>query len=77
MSLKTERGKIVPKFTLFWRDGKREVINGSTIAEAMNSVYGGNTIIGLLDFYEDGDCKDYIWDDEVKEWRRNQDTLSF
>ncbi len=55
-------------FTLYWRDGKRETVEGSTVSEAItNAGYGGGAL-RALDFYAVGDCKQYKWDSEERNW---------
>lgn len=49
-------------YTLFWLDGKREVVHGATIAEAMTSAGYGGGAVRALDFYASGDRDDYQWD---------------
>ena len=61
-----------PKFTLYWRDGKREVVQGRTIAEAMTlSGYGGGAV-RALDFYASGDDHNYTWVPDERDWTRNE-----
>ena len=46
------------QFTLFWFDGRTELVEGNTIVEAFNNAgYGGGELRGL-DFYDDGDARD-------------------
>lgn len=59
-----------PKFTLFWLDGKREVVEGRTIAEAMTLAGYSSGALRALDFYANGDCDDYRWLPEEREWKR-------
>lgn len=58
-----------PKFTLFWLGGKREVVQGRTIAEAMTLAGYGGGAVRALDFYASGDNTEYRWDDDKREWR--------
>lgn len=58
------------KFTLFWLDGKREVIEGRDVADAMNSAGYGQGSIRALDFHANGDNKEYAWDAGAKSWER-------
>lgn len=57
-----------PKFTLFWRDGKREVVSGRTPAEAMTLAGYGGGALRALDFYTSGDTDDWKWIKETREW---------
>lgn len=59
-------------FTLFWRDGKREVVSTvrGTVRDAlMHSGYGQGAI-AALDFWADGDCKDYVWNKNKHAWEK-------
>lgn len=57
------------KFTLFWIDGKSEVIQGAEIADAFRRSGYGNGDRKLLDFYASGDeTENYAWDIERKKW---------
>lgn len=48
-----------PKFTLFWRTGEREVIQGRTIAEVLAG-YGGGWMPDLA-FWADGDDTSWVY----------------
>jgi hypothetical protein len=56
------------KFTLYWRTGDREVIEGETVARAMTAAGYGGGAIGALDFYAYGDNHEYVWDALSHEW---------
>lgn len=56
-------------FTLFWKDGKREVVRGLHAADAMTAAGYGGGAIGALDFYAAGDCHDYAWDVVKRNWK--------
>ena len=57
-----------PKFTLYWRTGKREVVQGRTIAEAMTLAGYGGGAARALDFYASGDNMEYKWVESNREW---------
>jgi hypothetical protein len=58
------------KFTLYWLDGKSEVITGETAYEAMvHAGYGGGAM-SALDFWAYGDNKDYVWNKEKRKWNK-------
>jgi hypothetical protein len=57
-----------PKFTLYWRGGKHEVIQGRTIAEAMTLAGYGGGAVRALDFYASGDNTEYKWIESSREW---------
>lgn len=49
------------KFTLYWLDGKREVVEGNSISEAMTLAGYGGGAVRALDFYADGNDHNYTW----------------
>lgn len=55
-------------FTLYWLDGKREVVKGSTISGACSSAGIGAGAIRALDFYIKGDNREYTYDLEKHHW---------
>lgn len=55
-------------FTLYWRDGKRNVFAGRDIADAFRRAGYGGGAIRALDFYATGDDDKYIWNASTKEW---------
>jgi len=58
------------EFTLFWLDGKIEIIKGIDIVNAMNLAGYGGGAVNALDFYENGDKRDeYLWDKEKHVWK--------
>lgn len=57
-------------FTLFWRTGKSELVEGQDIASAMNNAGFGAGALGALDFYATGDARGgWIWDAEKRNWQ--------
>lgn len=63
-----------PKFTLFWLDGKREVVQGRTIAEAMTLRGYSQEALRALDFYASDDNDGYWWDANTREWHNKEIT---
>ena len=55
-------------YTLYWLDGKREIVNGYDPADAMNRAGYGAGALRALDFYSSDDCKDYVWNSEKRTW---------
>ena len=55
-------------FTLFWLTGHRNVVTGLTIADACNNAGFGAGAIPALDFFAEGDCDDYVWDEVERTW---------
>ena len=63
-------------FTVYWRDGSRRVIHGPTIDKAFTAHgYGAGALKGM-DFYMYGDCKDYQWSSDKKEWLKIKDEVT-
>ncbi len=51
------------EFTLYWRDGTKNVVTGADIADAMNRAGFGAGAVRALDFYAKGDHRPYEWRD--------------
>lgn len=60
----------MPKFTLFWLSGKREVIEGDGIASAMTKAGYGMGALRALDFFAEGDNKEYRYDKKTSNWTK-------
>lgn len=60
-------------FTLFWLTGDSEIIEGNTIAEAMNGAGYGAGSIAALDFHAPGDERDnYKWNKDKHTWDKKK-----
>lgn len=59
-----------PKFTLYWRTGHREVVQGRNAAEAMTLAGYGGGAIRALDFWARGEDHNYTYDPATREWNR-------
>jgi hypothetical protein len=57
-------------FTLYWRSGKREIIKGYDIADAMRRAGYGNSALIALDFHAKGDNTEYQWNREERRWEK-------
>lgn len=71
-ALSTDRffGPLPPpdnRYTLYWRDGTRQVVEGETLGDAMANagMAGGNPFRVLA---VPGDDHGYIWDSERRDW---------
>ena len=53
--------EIEKDFTLFWRDGKREIVRGTSIAEAMTRAGYGGGALRALDFYSGDKEPQWNW----------------
>ncbi|WNM68804.1 hypothetical protein SEA_SOOS_74 [Gordonia phage Soos] len=59
------------KFTLFWRTGDAEIIEGPTPEAAMNNAGIGAGALPALDFWARGDkLDDYEWSAEDRDWKQ-------
>ena len=56
------------KYTFFWLDGKREVLEGNDQAHALNAAGYGNGALRALDFWAAGDNQDYLWNPDTRNW---------
>ena len=56
------------KFTLYWTDGKREVICGKTISDAFRAAGYGQSALNVLDWYDAGDTDTHSWDSQLSIW---------
>lgn len=57
-----------PAFTLFWKDGKRQIVRGRNVAEAMTLAgYGGGAARALA-FWSHGEDHSYYWNTDVAQW---------
>ena len=57
------------KYTLYWLDGKREVVEGNSISDAVNAAGYGYGALKALDFWAEGDNDEYRWDEDARTWR--------
>lgn len=55
------------KYTFYWLDGTRSVLNGNDASDALNKAGIGRGALRALDFYAAGDNKGYEWDG--KQWK--------
>lgn len=58
------------KWTLYWRTGDRQVVRGEQIHTAMNNAGIGQGALPALDFYAEGDDRNYRWDARAHAWQR-------
>ncbi len=55
-------------WTLYWKDGKKEIIQGSTLEEAFTKYGFGAGAKSALDFYVKGTDASYNWNNKDKSW---------
>jgi hypothetical protein len=58
-----------PIFTLYWYSGKREIVQGRTIAEAMTLAGYSGGALRALDFYASGDDHNWEWNKTNRDWK--------
>jgi hypothetical protein len=61
--------KTMNKWTVYWRTGQREVLDGNTQADALNGAGYGRGAVAAIDFIAAGDCHDYTWDATTRDWK--------
>lgn len=62
-------------YTLFWKDGKREIVKGENPAQAMTLAGYSNGAVRALDFYGEGDLRnEYSWNSGEKRWDKDKPT---
>lgn len=54
---------MIRKFTLYWLDGRREVVEGSGFSKAT-----AGRDLGNLAFYMAGDDRFYRWNEQARKW---------
>lgn len=65
------------KFTLFWSNGQRQVIdapNGASFGMAMIKAGYRPSVMQAIDFYSPGDNHDYVWDSVKGTWIKQPNT---
>lgn len=60
------------KFTLFWLDGKREVVEGLDIADAFRRAGYGGGAAAAVDWYANGDVSTHHWNHQLRCWVPNK-----
>jgi hypothetical protein len=57
-------------YTFYWRDGKREMLRGIDPADALSKRGYGNGALRALDFYAEGENREYDWDKDLRCWKK-------
>lgn len=58
------------KFTFYWLTGNKNVLEGEDPANALTLAGFGGGSVRALDFYAEGDNKEYKWDANKKRWEK-------
>lgn len=53
------------QFTLYWKTGTRQVVEGENILQAMVHAGYSSGAVRALDFYAEGDNGEYQWDGKM------------
>jgi hypothetical protein len=56
------------KYTVFWLDGKREVIEGESIGDAARRAGIQKGALASMDFYSDGEDDGWEWNADRRSW---------
>lgn len=56
------------KFTIYWLDGKRSVLEGDTIAKAFSGAGYSAGAVRAVDWYDNGETDTHTWNKETKQW---------
>jgi hypothetical protein len=59
-------------YTLYWRDGKREIVKGKNLTEALTFAGYGGGAFKALDFHTLGVNDEYEWDKDKHDWVKKQ-----
>lgn len=51
----------IKKFTCYWLDGTREILEGTSKSDALNNAGYGQGALAALDFIVEGEIDDYTW----------------
>lgn len=56
------------KYTIYWLDGSRQVVEGEDVADAFNRAGIQPGALRVVDFYAEGDDHEYTWDAVKRTW---------
>jgi hypothetical protein len=57
-------------FTIYWRDGHRQLVSGTSVANAVHRAGYAIGALTAIEFFAPGDCRDYVWTKDTGEWVR-------
>lgn len=57
-------------FTVYWRTGERQEIQGQTQAQAMSLAGYSSGAIAAVDFICEGNNEEYEWNGTTREWHK-------
>lgn len=60
------------KFTLYWKDGSKDVVTGVSIDNAFSLAGYGSDAIEALDFFMCGECNDFVYDAVDHNWENKR-----
>lgn len=56
------------RFTLYWKDGHKEVVRGDSISDAFQKAGYSVGALQALDFFSSGACQDYEFNKGTRSW---------
>ena len=64
------------KYTLYWRTGEKETVEGRNIAEAMTLAGYSSGALRALAFYKKGTKGEWQWNINTREWDLKEKTCA-
>jgi len=58
------------KYSIYWRNGKREIVTGTSITDACRNAGIGAGALEAMDFFMPGSKDTHKWNKETREWDR-------
>jgi hypothetical protein len=55
-------------YTFYWKSGRREVLKGEDIADALINAGYSAIVLDNLSFYFPGANEDFIWNKDLRKW---------
>jgi hypothetical protein len=55
-------------FTLYWLTGKKEIVQGTDVVEAIRENGYGRGAITALDFWAEGENDNWTWNKKTHKW---------
>jgi hypothetical protein len=55
-------------YTFYWNNGKKDILEGIDVAEALIKAGYSAMILDRLSFYFPGDNDDFTWDEKSRRW---------
>lgn len=65
----------MPKFTLYWLTGEKEIVEGTSVEDAFGKTGYSAGAIRALDFHVNGEDDSYTWNPVDKTWTKKLESL--